>query len=276
MQAAEYWSAKAKSGYAPNWFSLCSDEITRRCTGQTEVGVTAWHLRRLFNGPVDTLMEIGCLSGRKALACKGLFAREVYGVDCAEGAIEAGRAEFKDAIDLRVMDLNAPEPMGRKFNIILSNGVLHHLANLEATADWMADHLLRNGVIIASEFTGPVRYRYTDYEVRLINTGVAMLPKALRQTFDPISLQPKLDADPSESVRSRDIADVLRASGFDIEMIPYGGNVLQRALGPQFFKWFDAQSSEHCEALAALVTFDEEVMRREPSHHHVMIARHRK
>jgi SAM-dependent methyltransferase len=275
LLAANYWSAKAITGYAPNWFSLCAEEITHRITGQAKTPTTTYLLGRLFGRPVESLLELGCLSGDKlAKFLDTGLARSVSGVDVAAAAIERGREKHSGRVDLSVMDLNDPEPLGRQFEVIHANGVLHHIENLERCADWIAEHLQLGGVLLASEFTGPVRYRYSRREIDLINEGVAMLPVELRESFNPISLSPKLDADPSESIRSRDICDVLRASGLSVEARPYGGNVLQRALGRTFFGLFKPRTNSHVEALESLVRFDEDVTRAEPSHHCFFIARH--
>lgn len=276
MLASEYWSAKALTGYAPNWFSLCADEICRRVTGQTKLGATRKIMQDyLPDLPAASMMEIGCLSGSKL---RGFFddgwIRRGVGIDVAEGAIEQGRKIKRTAIDLHVMDLNAPVPLGERFEVIHANGVLHHIENLEACADWIVEHLEPNGILIASEFTGPVRYRYSRREIDFINEGVSILPENLRETFTPESLKPKLDADPSESIRSRDIIDVLRAAGLSVEARPYGGNVLQRALSRTFFASFDPRQNSHTDALYKLIGFDEAVMRAEPSHHHFIVARH--
>ncbi len=274
--AADYWSAKALTGYAPNWYSLCATEIVRRITGQTLTPATCWLMEKFVPAiPARSMLEIGCLSGAKLRSFydNGWISRGV-GVDVAAGAIEEGRKCKRAAISLRVMDLNRPTPMNERFQVIHANGVLHHIQNLEQCSEWMLEHLTPDGVLIASEFTGPERYRYTREEIDVINEGVAMLPVELRETFDPASLQPKLDADPSESIRSRDIPDVLRAAGFDVELRPYGGNVLMRALSRKFFSGFDPRSERHADALYRIVRFDEQVMRTSPSHHQSIVARH--
>jgi SAM-dependent methyltransferase len=272
--AAEYWSAKSASGYATNWYGFCAAEITRRVTGQTVSGITPWLIEANTTGTVDALLEIGCLKGTKTLAYKGKLAREVAGVDIAAGAIEEGRKEYGDSIDLRVMDLNQPEPMDREFDIIVANGVLHHIENLEACAEWISDHLAPGGILIASEFTGPVRYRYSRREIALINEGVGLLPDDLQFKFDPASLQSKLNSDPSEAIRTRDIGDVLNAVLGEVEVIPYGGNVLMRALDSRyFFPAFDASKPEHVEGVNRIVQFDRDVMMSEPNHHNVFIAK---
>lgn len=268
--ASAYWNAHTLRGYAPNWFSLCAPEITRRVSGQTEIPLTRYLIARYAKGPVTNLLEVGCLTGKKLLT---LGAVNRYGVDVASEAIERGRQD-NPSLNLSVMDLNEPSSLGVPFNVILANGVLHHIEKLEACADWIVESLAPGGVLIASEYTGPVRYRYSKAEIDEINAAIDLLPADLRQTFDPASLAPKLRADPSESIRSRDIVDVLRGAGLNVAAIPYGGNTLQRALGPHFFKHFDPSNPEHLAGLARVIASDDEAMRRFPSHHTAIIATH--
>jgi hypothetical protein len=59
----------------------------------------------------------------------------------------------------------------------------------------------------------------------------------------------------------------------DVMTRDYGGNILMRALSQPFFAHFDPEQSEHRQAIARLIAFDEEESRRRPSHHAFFIAR---
>ena len=156
----------------------------------------------------------------------------------------------------------------------MSNGVLHHIAALEACVQNLYDAITPGGYLFASEFTSPQRYAYSRAEVEAVNDGMAMLLAELRgEPFHPDQLAPKLAADPSESIRTRDIGGVLWATFDDVAAIPYGGNVLMRALTPVFFANFDANNAEHAAAVETLVNFDSDVAARRGSHHYYFIAR---
>jgi len=269
--AAAYWSAK--QGYAPNWYSFCGAVINERITGDPALAPTPWALRS-FPGKPAHLLEIGCLQGDKLAAIfKAGLAKRVSGVDIAADAIAAGRHKHGGALALAVVDLNTQRLLVNNYNVVLSNGVLHHIAALEFCVQSLYDALTPGGILVASEFTGPRRHAYSTKEIRLINEGMAMLPADLRgQPFDPAQLKPKLDADPSESIRTRDIGPVLAATFDEVVARPYGGNVLMRALTATFFERFDA-SPRHNAAMAELIAFDAAVSAREPSHHHFFVAR---
>jgi SAM-dependent methyltransferase len=267
-----YWSAKRE--YAPNWYSFCAGLIARRISGDPNLPATPWALRTFWKGPVAHLLEIGCLSGDKlaGMVKSGLAVRG-SGIDIAAGAIQRGRETHGDAISLMVGDLNKPELPHSAYDAISSNGVLHHIANLEVCCQELYDALVPGGILIASEFTGPQRYAYSKREIAAINEGVAMLPPDLQEPFDPAQMAGKLAADPSESIRTRDIGTVLAATFDDVIVRPYGGNVLMRALRAKFFAGFDPDNPEHTAGVDRLIAWDESVSTSMPSHHHVYVAR---
>jgi SAM-dependent methyltransferase len=207
------------------------------------------------------------------------FAREGHGTDIAAPQIARATREvlprYPGRLSFSVGDLNAPDHLPRgEFDLVLANGVLHHIQNLERCVDALCAALKPGGGLIASEFTGPQRYDYSKAEIEAINHGIAMLPPELRgPRFHPAQLQGKLAADSSEAVRTRDIADVLTARFRDVRSLPYGGNILMRALTPRFFRNLRPDSPRHRDAVDRLLAFDRTVAGAVPSHHHFFIAR---
>jgi len=274
--ASEYWSNK--SGYAPNWYSFCSKLICQRITDDPNCSATPWALKKFSQIPVGHLLEIGCLKGDKLVSMlnAGLINCGT-GLDFASGAIVSGKEVHGDAITLLCGNLNAPELPEDTFDAISSNGVLHHIENLEICCEALYQSLNSGGILIASEFTGPRRYLYSSREIAAINAGIAMLPVELRgEPFHPGQLTIKLDADPSEAVRTRDIGLVLSSIFDDLTVRPYGGNVLMRALGPKFFAEFDSENTKHTASLDQLIAWDEHVSSHMPSHHHLYVAHKRR
>lgn len=272
-QASEYWSAKR--GYAPNWYSFCDKLINSRITGDPDLPATFWAYPRVFDGPAKSLLEIGCLQGNKLAVFQdqGLALR-CSGLDVAEGAIAAGRAKWGDRFTLMVGDLNEPDLPRAEYDAIHANGVLHHIEKLDVCVQALYDATAPGGALIASEFTGPRRYAYSSREIDAIRQGQEMLPEDLRgKPFSPDDFAVKLAADPSESIRTRDIEPVIRATFDQVEAYPYGGNVLMRALTQQFFAGFDPANDAHTSAVAKLIEFDGKVSREMPSHHTFLIAR---
>lgn len=272
---SDYWSAKAASGYAPNWYSFCRETINARVSGNPHLPPSLWGLQTYAGKPTAHLLEVGCLSGDKLMVLvEAGFALRGSGVDIAAEAIERGVQRHGSRLDLKVMDLNAPALPRATYSAVSANGVLHHIAEVERLADALYEALLPGGVLIASEFTGPRRYAYSAKEVRLIREGQSMLPEELRgEPFDPGQFRAKLEADPSESVRTRDLGAVLAATFDELIVREYGGNILMRALTPTFFRTFSSERADHVAATERLITFDTAVSAAEPPHHAFFVAR---
>lgn len=222
-------------------------------------------------GSVD-ILEC-CLDGASLaqLVQKGRV-KQGAGVDIAEGAIARGR-ELHPFLDLQVMDLNAPSLPENTFNAILSQGVLHHIENIETCVRALHAALKPGGYLIGGDFTGPRRYAYRDEEVALIHAGQAMLPEELRgELFHPDQLASKLLNDPSESISTTVIVPTLRTVFAEVTERRYGGNVLMRALNKTFFRNFDSANPNHITAIERLQEFDREVSQ-EYSHHTYCISR---
>lgn len=274
--SVSYWDAK--TGYAPNWYTFCARYIRERITEDPEAAPTSWAISSLFSPPVGAALEIGCMAGTKlaGLLEAGLVAT-AHGTDVAAVQIERATRELAPRYDGRlaffVCDLNTPVLPEAAYDLVLSNGVLHHIERLEACVEALCRALKPGGWLVASEFTGPQRYTYSAEEIAAVNEGIAMLPHELRgPRFHPSQLQPKLDADPSEGVRT-DIEPVLRAAFAEVRAIPYGGNVLMRALTPRFFRNFRPENERHRVAVARLVAFDRAISETMPSHHRFFLAR---
>jgi SAM-dependent methyltransferase len=277
--AASYWGHHR--GYAPNWYGFCQRYIMESVTGDPEEpGITYWALRTFAkNTPVDALLEIGCLEGRKLV---GFMAHDVarrgYGIDIAEAAIQRGQEAIRaqglgDRVELSVMDLNRPSLPAASFDVVLSNGVLHHVSNLRPCLENLHQSLREGGVLIASEFVGPTRYRYSPEEIELINEGIGLLPPELGggRRFDPVELRPKLEADPSEAVCSESLEPEVRAVFEDVTVRPYGGNVLMRALNARFFANFDPERHDHVAAYERVLALEKAALGSGHRSHHILI-----
>jgi SAM-dependent methyltransferase len=261
--ASNFWSNH--KGYAANWFQFCAPYIWERISGDVKVAPTIWGLSTA--GWPDSVLEIGCLDGASlaALVQKGRV-KHGAGVDIAEGAIARGREKYP-FLDLRVMDLNHPELPVNTYGAILSQGVLHHIENLETCVHALHAALKPGGWLIGGDFTGPRRYEYSEDEIALIHEGQSMLPEELRgEPFHPDQLASKLRNDPSESISTTIIVPTLRTVFHRVIERRYGGNVLMRALTKTFFRNFDAANPEHVAAIERLQEFDREVSQ-EYSHH---------
>ena len=267
--AASFWSKHA--GYASTWYQFCAPYIWERVTGDATVAPTMWGLKSA--GWPNHVLEIGCLEGKSIaeLVQAGRVKRGA-GIDVAGGAIERGREKYP-FLDLQIMDLNNPSLPENAYDAILSQGVLHHIENIETCVRALCAALKPGGWLIGGDFTGPRRYDYSDEEIVLIREGQNMLPEELRGApFHPEQLATKLQNDPSEAISTTVIVPTLRSVFDEVTERRYGGNVLMRGLTKTFFRTFDANNPEHVNAVQRMQEFDHAVSQ-DYSHHTYCLSR---
>jgi SAM-dependent methyltransferase len=269
QRAADFWSKHA--GYATSWYQFCAPYIWERVSGDAALAPTMWGLKTA--GWPEHVLEIGCLEGKSlAELVQANRVKRGAGVDIAEGAIQRGREKYP-FLDLQVMDLNRPNLPENTYDAILSQGVMHHIENIQECVRALHAALKPGGWLIGGDFTGPRRYAYSEEEIALIREGQSLLPDELRGApFHPDQLATKLQNDPSEAISTTVIVPTLRSVFEEVIERRYGGNVLMRALTPAFFRGFDASNTEHVAAIERMQEFDREVSQ-EYSHHTYCLSR---
>lgn len=278
---ADYWGAHT---YPPNWYGFPRTRAyaNEAITGQPTIAATSWLLNRYVpERPIPRVVSIACGDGRKEIGWAGAGVVDRLDlIDIAAGAIERGRAYASelglgDRVRCLVQDLNAPDLEPDSFDLIYANGALHHLHELETALTALHRALKPGGYLLASEFTGPTRFKYTAREVEHVNMGRALLTDVCG--YEPwdlhADLDGKLEYDPSEAARSREVIPLVQATFDNVIVRPYGGNVLMRALSPRFFEMFDAENEAHREAVERVIAYEREVLADgAPSHHAYIIA----
>ena len=101
------------------------------------------------------------------------------------------------------------------YDLILSSGALHHIANLEGLLSNIASALRINGYFVVVEYVGPNRFQWTDRQIALIDGILRQLDIGYLKDNKRVELgRPPLGdfmaIDPSEAVRSEDILPLLK------------------------------------------------------------------
>lgn len=216
--------------------------------------------------PFARTLSLGCGFGvlERDLSDRGLI-DECDAIDIADAAIEQASRLAQEGgyerLRYRVADLDREMLPERHYDLIFAHQSVHHVERLEELFEKVASALKPNGLLHLNEFVGPTRFQWTDDQLRLVNEFLDTLPEELRQTprgrKAPVvrpTVEAMIRADPSESVRSSEILDVLQQRFRIIEKRPYGGSLLHIGLGEiaQNFRENDPNHRAHLERFFAL------------------------
>ena len=164
-------SVRDESGYNQGWTGGLSTRI--REERRSELIMT-----KMAPDPSRRVLEIGCGRGEIARHLASKSGMQVLGVDRSEGFVREANAKAVEAnVHFEVLDFTQPdEILGRRFDYVVGNGILHHLYHdLPASLQAMRRLLVDDGRIVFLEpnlhnpyvfliFTRPVLRRYAKLE----------------------------------------------------------------------------------------------------------------
>lgn len=142
----------------------------------------------LRNRNIESVFSLCCGFGHveRRIIPQLLDVKKCVAVDIATGALEVARQKAREAgldhvIDYVCADLNNYTWEEGKYDLVIANGALHHLVNLEDVLQGIKLTLRENGIFYANEHVGA---SYQDYPVRqleLINAVAYLVPPELRK-----------------------------------------------------------------------------------------------
>lgn len=248
-ETAEYWSRKLQgTSFTPEFYWRRVPEVERRRVrletgGSGHSDWAEYCVREFLAGrtPVERMLSVGCGTGEleRQLARLGAF-RECDAWDVSEWAVEEARQLARDEgfhhIRYDVRDITAVELAPDSYDAIWFENVLHHIEPLEAVCEAMARALKSDGYLFLNEYIGPSRFAFPPRQRELIRAAFAMIPARYRLHREAgtilnsaaIPAPSEVEADdPTESVRSADIPNVVE-SWFDVVAFhESGGSLLQ-------------------------------------------------
>jgi SAM-dependent methyltransferase len=155
--------------------------------------------RYLAGHDVKRVLSLCCGFGHaeRALMPRLPSGAQCLALDIAPGAVEAARRLAEESgvtnVQYEVADLNTYKWIPGEFDLILANGALHHLTNLEQVLSGVRDALKPGGVFFSVEFVGPNYQDHTIRQLELINLAAFMVPRDLRaRTGSTLSNHPSL------------------------------------------------------------------------------------
>ena len=148
-------------------------------------------------------------------------------IDLARGAVaEAARRAtalgLDDVIHYEVADLNGYDWSGPTYDLVVANGALHHLAQLERVLDGVMHCLNPGGVLYANEHIGARHQDFPQRQIELINATAYLVPPGLR-------CRRALRTNPFSQPSLRRLVDVLLGNA-DLSGVHAGWSPAKRAL----------------------------------------------
>ncbi len=140
-------SVQDEDGYNQGWTGGVA--LTVRTDRRCDLMIS-----KMAPSPSRTVLEIGCGRGELARSLAAKTRMQVLGVDVSEAFVEEARASAVESnVQFDVLDFTRPEQMlGRTFDYIVGNGILHHLYyDLPASLRSMRSLLAENGKVIFLE-----------------------------------------------------------------------------------------------------------------------------
>ncbi|HIE05365.1 MAG TPA: class I SAM-dependent methyltransferase [bacterium (Candidatus Stahlbacteria)] len=186
-------------------------------------------------------LSIGCGTGSLLFRWLDLLQFEtVDAYDLSSARIDYARKEARDnglerIINFMVADIRKVELRSDYYDMVIAEGVLHHLSPLKETLSRLRDAMRPDGYLVINEFVGPKRFQWTDDQIGEVNRLLSIIPERYRvkwrdgsiksRVFRPGRLSMILN-DPSEAVESSAILPLLHREFDVVEVKGFGGNIL--------------------------------------------------
>jgi SAM-dependent methyltransferase len=221
---------------------LALRHINRLISGDEHVDWLTHTKQRFFPEPVGPGLSLGCGHGSVERDAIALGICETFvGVDISQEALDVAAQDAENAglgarIVYRCADLNVAELERNAYDVVFAVQALHHVDNLEHLFDEIVRSLRPNGLFVINEYVGPARFQWLDKTEDVMNRILELLPEEYRvnprnefvkERMERAPVEEIARVDPSESIRSDEIMELLR-SRFDlIYRADFGGTVTQ-------------------------------------------------
>lgn len=190
-------------------------------------------------------LSLGCGNGSNEIAWakQGRFQR-IDAYDISRIRLDNAMSQAKEhgvdsIIDFQLADVYQLEQQPDSYDVIVIEGSLHHFSPLQEILERIARWLKPEGYFILHEYAGPSRFQWTDRQVEVCNSLLAILPRKYTQLYNSTRhkrrvLKPgrlrMILRDPSEAVESARIRPLIQQLFEVVELKGFGGTILHLLL----------------------------------------------
>ena len=139
--------------------------------------------QHLLGRKIESILSICCGFGEveRYYASRLPGMKFCLGIDLAEGAINVARERARGMnITYVVADLNNYVWEENHYDLVIANGALHHLSNLEAVLSGIHRAMKPGGLFYSCEYVGPSHMDHSPRQLQIINAAAFLLPPELR------------------------------------------------------------------------------------------------
>jgi ubiquinone/menaquinone biosynthesis C-methylase UbiE len=140
----------------------------------------------LKNRKVESLLSLCCGFGSVERRFVSLLpgVKRCLGLDVATGALEVAAKRASEqgmrCISYKCADLNDYSWEDEEYDLVIANGALHHLSNLEGVLEGIRRTLKPHGILYACEYVGPSYQNHSARQLQIINAAAFLVPPELR------------------------------------------------------------------------------------------------
>ncbi len=273
---ARYWDENREKSKDPAYWMahpLCRQAINRRVSGNPHEWPLDWLKRVHATEPFARGVSWGCgLGAFERAAIKTGIVRAMDAFDISPRSLEDARLEAEregiSGIEYRPGDFDDARLEAGRYDVVFFHASLHHVRRLERLFRRIRGALPLDGAFYADEYVGPSR---ADWSVERLAAAQALLDSipGSAKLGGTIAL-PIEPNDPSEAIRSSEIAEFLREQFEILEWRPYGGQIASLVFPSLEAAW--TQSPEGLEWVARMMQLEDDQIRGDPSSTFYLVA----
>ncbi len=150
-------------------------------------------------------------------------------------AIQTAEKEKVKNLNFYIQDIYQFDFGVAKYDLILFNGFLHHIRDIEKILIRVRESLRPDGMLVIHEYVGPNRFKWPCGQIETVQELLDRIPPDYRKLWQSNRIKRKqyrpglirmILSDPSEAVESENILPVLNRYFKPIEIKKLGGNLL--------------------------------------------------